>query len=103
MSDGAIKCYCQYVDDTLPVVKQQDVSHFHNLLHGFDKNSKLTVELFENEVPHFLDLEMSPDGISIYWKDTNIGLYVNYTSFVPWTHRTAWISSLVTRALKIKQ
>ena len=40
MSDGAIKCYCQYVEDTLPVVKQQDVSHFHKLLHGFDKNSK---------------------------------------------------------------
>ena len=72
MSDGAIKCYCQYVDDTLLVVKPQDVSHFHKLLNGFDKNSNLTVELFENEVPHFLDLEMSPDGISIYWKDTNI-------------------------------
>ena len=41
------------------------------------------------------------DGITIYGKDTNTGLYVNYTSFVPWTHRTAWIRSLVTRALKI--
>ena len=29
------------------------------------------------------------------------GLYVNYTSFIPWTHGTTWISSLVTRALKI--
>ena len=44
---------------------------------------------------------MSPDGISIFWKDTNTGLYMNYTSFVPWTHGTAWIRSLVTRALRI--
>ena len=45
----------------------------------------------------FLDLEMSPYGISVYRKDTNTGLYVNYTGFVSVTHRTTWISSLVTR------
>ena len=59
-----------------------------------------TVDLFENEVPHFSDLEISPEGISIYRKGTNIGLYVNYTSFVPWAHSTTWIRSLVTRALE---
>ena len=100
INDGTLKFYSRYVDDTLLVVKPQDVSRIHKLLSSFDKNLKFTVDLFENEVPHFLDLEMSPDGISIYWKDTNTGLYVNYTSFVPWTHRTAWIRSLVTRALR---
>ena len=40
-------------------------------MNSFDKNLKFTVDLFENEVPHFFDLEMSPDGISIYQKDTN--------------------------------
>ena len=101
INDGTIKFYCRYVDDTLLVVKPQDVSRIHKLLNSFDKNLKFTIDFFENEVPHFLDLEMSPDGITIYRKDTNTGLYVNYTSFVPWTHRTAWIRSLVTRALKI--
>ena len=101
MNDGTIKLYCRYVDDTLLVVKPQSVSCIHKLLNGFDKNLKFTVDLFENEVPLFLDFEISPDGISIYVKGTYTGLYVNYTSFVPWTHRTAWIRSLVTRALKI--
>ena len=86
MDDGSIKLYCRYVDDTLLVVKLQDVSRVHKLLNGFDKNLKFTVDLFENEVLHFLDLEMSPDGIWIYGKGTNTGLYVNYTSFVFWTH-----------------
>ena len=54
-----------------------------------------------SQVPHFLNLEMSLDGILIYRKDTNTGLHVIYTSFVPWTHRNAWIRSLVTRAFKI--
>ena len=82
-------------------MKPQNVSRIHKLLNSFDKNLKFTVDLFENKVPHFLDLEMSPDGISIYRKDTNTGLYVNYTSLVSWTHHTTWIRSLVTRALKI--
>ena len=81
-------------------MKPQDVSRIRELLNSFDKNFKFTVDLFENEVPHFLDLEMSPDGISIYRKDTNTGLYVNYKSFVPWIDRTGWIRSLVTRALR---
>ena len=82
-------------------MKLQDVGRIHRLLNSFDKNLKFIVDLFENEFPHFLDLEMSPDGISIYRKDTYTGLNVNYTSFAPWTHRTAWIKSLVTSALKI--
>ena len=49
----------------------------------------------------FLDLEFSPDGIAIFRKDTNTGLYVNFTSFVPWTYRTSWIRSLAARASRI--
>ena len=100
INDGTIKFYCRYVDDTLHVVKPQDVSGIHKLLTSFDKNLKFTTDLFENEVPHFLDLGMSPNGISIYRKDTNTGLYVNYTSFVPSIHRTTWIRILVTCVLR---
>ena len=91
----------QYVDDTLLVVKPQDLSAIHILLNGFDKNLQFNNGLFENEVHHFLELEISPDGISIYWNDTNTGLYVKFTSFVTWSHHTTWISSLVTPVLKI--
>ena len=83
------------------VVKPQDVVRIDKLLNGFDKNLTFTVDLFENEVSHFIDLEMLPDRILIYWKDTNTGLYMNNTSFAPWTHPIAWIKSLVTSALKI--
>ena len=73
MNDVTIKFYCLYVEDTLLVVKSQDISRIHKLLNAFDKNSKFMVDLFENKVPHFLDLEISPDGILIYQKDTNTG------------------------------
>ena len=95
MNNGTVKFYCQYVDDTLLVVKQQDVSRVHKLLNGFFKNLKFAVDLLENEVLRFLDLKMLPDRISIYWKDTNTGLYANYTSFVSSTYHNAWISVIV--------
>ena len=53
----------RYVVNTLIVVKLQDFRRNRKLVNSFDKNLQLTVDLFENEVPHFLDLEISPDGI----------------------------------------
>ena len=83
MNNGTLKFYCRYVNDTLIVVKPQHASLIHKVLNGFDKNSKFTVDLFENEVSHFLGLKMSPNGTSIYRKGTNTGLYMIYKSFVP--------------------
>ena len=65
------------------------------------KSLKFTVDKFENETPHFLDLEIHPDGISIYRKDTHTGQYVNYTSYTNWNYKIAWIRSLITRAKTI--
>lgn len=57
--------------------------------------------MFQNEVSHFVDIESSPDGMTISQKDSNTGLYVNFTSFVSGTYRTSWIRSLVTHASHI--
>ena len=98
ISNGKIRFYGRYVDDTLLVVKPDDISEIHELLNKFDPNLKFTVDTFENEVPHFLDLKLCNDGLEIYRKDTNTGLYTNFNSYVPWHYKIAWIKSLVTRA-----
>ena len=101
ITNGTIKFYTRFVDDTLLVIKPENVKKVHNALNKFDKNLRFTVDMFKDKVPHFLDLELSPDGTSIFRKNTNTGLYVNFTSFVPWTYRISWIKSLVTRASRI--
>ena len=58
--------YCRYSDDTLLVIKPDDVSRVHNLLNRFDNKLCFTVDLFENKAPHFLDFEISPDDISTF-------------------------------------
>ena len=63
MNNGGIKFYCQYVNDKLLVMKPQDVRRIHKLLNGSDINLKFPGDLFESEVPYFVDLEMPSDGI----------------------------------------
>ena len=48
-----------------------------------------TVDMFQNEVSHFLDLELSLGRNTTFRKATNTDLYVNFTSFVPWTYLTS--------------
>ena len=57
--------------------------------------------MFQNEVSHFLDLELSPDRIKTFQKDTNTGQFVNFTIFVPWIYHTSWMRSLVTSASRM--
>ena len=90
--ESTIKFYFWYVCDTLLTVTPQDVNRIHKFMNSFDKNLQFTIDLFEKEVPCFCDLEMSPDGISIYFNDTNTVFCVNYASFVPWRHLISWIS-----------
>ena len=47
----------------LLLIKPDNVKEVHNSLNKFDKNLCLTVDMFQNKVPCFLDLELSPDGI----------------------------------------
>ena len=101
ITNGTIKFNTRFVDDTLLVIKPENVKKVNNALNKFDKKLRFTVDMFKDKVPHFLDLELSPDGTSIFRKDSNTGLYVNFTSFVPWTYHILWIRSLVTRASRI--
>lgn len=71
------------------------------VLQEFDKNIRFTYDSFDNSIPHFLDIEISPDGLNIFRKDTFTGQYNNFNSFTPWQYRISWIRSLVYRVYKI--
>ena len=48
-----------------------------------------------------MDLEIHPDGLSIYRKDTHTAQFVHFNSYTKFNHKIAWIKSLVTRARKL--
>ena len=65
IANGTIKFYTRFVDVTLLVIKPDNVKEVHNSLNKFDKNLLFTVDMFQNKVPHFLNLELSLDRISM--------------------------------------
>ena len=98
---GKIKFYARYVDDTLLLVKPEDIDEIVARFNSFHKNIEFTVDRFDDCVPHFLDLEIHPDGISIFRKETHTAQFVHFNSFTKWNHKIAWIRSLVTRAKRL--
>ena len=101
IQNGTLKFYVRYVDDTLLLVKRKDIDMILTAFNKFDRNLRFTEDTFDNETPHFLDLEICPNGLSIDRKNTHTGQYVNMDSFTPWHWKTAWIRSLADRAIKI--
>ena len=100
IQQGKIKFYTRYVDDTLLMVKPEDIDEILRKFNQFHKNLKFTVDKFENSVPHFLDLEIHPDGVSMYGKETHTAQFLNFNSYTKFNHKVAWIRSIVTRAKK---
>ena len=81
---GIVKLYATYVDDTLLVIKRKDIDFILQKFNSFDKSLKFTIDSFEHCVPHFLDIEISPNGLGIYHKNTQTGQYSNINSFTLW-------------------
>ena len=46
------------------------MSHVYNLLNRYDNNLYFTVDLFQNETPHFLSREILPDSRYFFRKGT---------------------------------
>ena len=97
IQSGKIKFYARYVDDTLLLVKPEDIDDILQRFNRFHKNIEFTVDRFDDCVPHFLDLEIHHDGISIYRKDTHTAQFMHFDSFTKWNHKVAWIKSLTSR------
>ena len=100
-TSGMITFYCRYVGDTLLLVKLADILCISYLFNKFNKNSHITVDRFEREVTHFLDIKIYLLGPTIYRKNTHTGQYVNFESYTPWHYKINWIRSPVTRAKQI--
>ena len=95
IEDGIIKFYVRYNNDTVLVIKRTDISCVLNKFNSFDDNLKFTIDTFGNCVPHFLDIEICPNGLGIYHKHTQTGQHVRFDSFTSWKWKVSCIRSLV--------
>ena len=82
IDDMILLFYGRYVDDTLVVIKEEHLKLVHDALNNFNKELNITFDTFD-VVSHFLNIEIHPDDLSIYCKDTNTGKYTHYNSYIP--------------------
>ena len=104
---GNIVCsWIRFVDDTFVFIKPDKVDMVKQRLNGFHKNIKFTHESEHNDALPFLDvlIRRSQNGeleTSIYRKETNTDIYMNWYSYAPNTWKIATLKSLVKRAFLI--
>ena len=87
--DDKILFHGCYVNDTLVILRREHLKLVYEALNIFDRYLNFTVDTFDNVVPHFLDIEIHPDGLNIYCKDTNTGQYIHYNSYSSWCYKTS--------------
>ena len=56
IDDKIFLIHGHYVDDTV-TIKREHLKLVHDALNNFDKNLNFTVDTFDGDVPHFLDIE----------------------------------------------
>ena len=83
------------------VVKREVIDKVLKAFDGIKKNLKFTVDKFENKTPHFLDLAICINDLTIFQKNTHTGQYINMDYFTLWKWKTNWIRSLVDQAKKM--
>ena len=81
LDTGTIAFYAHYVDDTLVLVKPNDVQKVLTKLNSFHKNLKFMVDTFPDDIVHFLDIKIDGNKIDVYRKETHTGQYVHFSSF----------------------
>ena len=84
LNKGIIRFYCRYVDDTLILMKPNDIQQVLDKFNSFHKQD-----------PSFPRPWNPPDGKSIYSKETQTGQYTNFESYTTWNNKIAWLRSLV--------
>ena len=98
---GVIKHYMRYVDDTLLLIKPENIETVLCKFHSFHNNLHFTVDTFDGGNIHFLDLKIEGMETDVHHKPTYTGQYFDFTSQTPWNLKTAWVKALVNRAKKI--
>ncbi|XP_031555559.1 uncharacterized protein LOC116292390, partial [Actinia tenebrosa] len=102
-------CYKRYFDDSVCVIKRDEIDEFHKHLNDQDDNINFTIERYTDDGLPFLDTlnKVRDDGfikLSIYGKKTHTGRYLDFNSHHPkvlLAHRSETL--LVDDALKSKE
>ena len=102
----SILSWTRYVDDTFGYIKIDKLEMVKRKLNEFHPNIKFTHELENDGVIPFLDVKIKRNEneeieTSVYRKETNTDIYMNWHSHAPSSWKVATLKSLIRRAFLI--
>ena len=78
-----LKFYIRYVDDTLALIKESDINIVLKKLNSFHPSLKFTVDKFDDDIVHYLDIKIVGNETDRYFKDTHTGQFMHFSSYTP--------------------
>ena len=81
-----LKFYIRYVDDTLALVKELDIDVVLKKPNSFHPSLTFTVDKFDDDIVHYLDIKIADNKTHIYFKNTHRSI-----------HRFFFICSMVSK------
>ena len=55
---------------------------------------RFTVDKFDDDIIHYVDIKIVDNETDIYFKDTHTGQFMHFSSYAPWCIKTAWVKAL---------
>ena len=89
-----IRFYVRYVDDTLLLVKGDEIYTILKELNCYNKNTKFTDHHFINEDMLFLDIKIHQNNTDVCYNDTHTGQCIHSRSQTPWKLKTSCIKAM---------
>ena len=93
IESGKLKFYIRHVDDTLLLAKEDGIKYIFDMFSTFHKNLKFTMNRFEENNVHSLDITIDKTDTGLYYKLTHAGRYSGFNYSLPWNYENSWIKS----------
>ena len=78
-NNGTIAFYKRYVDDTIVLAKPCDLDRILKQFNSFHPKIQFTIDQFSDNDIHFLDIQIFPNGTTVYRKQTHTGQYQHFS------------------------
>ena len=80
ITTGTIAFYKRHVDHTIVLAKPCDLDKILKQVNSFHPQIQFTIEQFSDNDIHFLDIQILPNGTTVYRKQTHTGQYQHFSS-----------------------
>ena len=82
INNGTIAFYKRYIDDTIVLAKPCDLDRILKQFNSFHPQIQFTIDQFSDNDIHFLDIQILPNGSTVYANKLTLSTFLQLYSMV---------------------